>query len=169
MQRKIHLSLVLVILAMLAIPVCAQLPVPMFEIPTLQQEDQMSPAPENDQPGNQVQTATGPLVSSLQQSARSPTVSSSPEARARPVQGLRGRAEGTIYSLSANSAGQVSVYLNGQPSGPFSLQLQNDNTLAASQAILDLLLYAFENDQAVNIGYGSSNEIIEVEMIRSAY
>ena len=166
MQQKIHLSLVLVILAMFAIPVCAQPLMPVFEIPLAQEQDQMSPAPENDQPGNQVQTATGPLVSSLQQSARTPAVSSSPEARGRPVQGLRGRAEGTIYSLSANSAGQVSVYLNGQPSGPFSLQLQNDNTLAASQAILDMLLYAFENDQAVNIGYGPSNDIVEVEMIR---
>lgn len=153
-------------MAILAIPVCAQLPVSVFEIPMVQQQDQMSPAPEDDQPGNQVQTATGPLVSSLQQSARAPAVSSSPEARARPVQGLRGRAEGTIYSLSVNSAGQISVYLNGQLSGPFSLQLQNDNTLAASQAILDLLLYAFGNDQAVNVGYGPSNDIVIVEMIR---
>ena len=168
MQRKIHLSLVLVILAMLAIPVCAQLPVPVFEIPPVQQEDQMSPAPESDQPGNQVQTATGQIVSSPQTATHS-SVGSTGGARAVPVPGLRGRAEGTIYLLSANSVGQVSVYLNGQPSGPFSLQLQSGDTLAASQAILDMLLYAFENDQAVGVGYGSSNEIIEVEMIRSAY
>lgn len=126
----------------------------------------MSPAPENDQPGNHVQTATGTVVSSPQPSARTPVVSSSPEARARPVQGLRGRAEGAVYSLSANSAGQVSVYLNGQPSGPFSLRLQNGDTLAASQAILDLLLYAFENNQVVNVGYGIGNEIVDVEMTK---
>jgi hypothetical protein len=102
-----------------------------------------------------------------QPSARTPVVVSSPEARARPVQELRGRAEGTIYSLSANIAGQVSVYLNGQASGPFSLQLQSGDTLAASQAVLDLLLYAFENDRVVNVGYIIGNEIVEVQITKS--
>jgi hypothetical protein len=167
MQRKISFSLVLVILAIFALPVCAQLPVSVFEISLAQQQELMSPAPENDQPGDQVQTATGPLVSSPQTSVHTPVVSSSPETLARPVQELRGRAEGTIYSLSANSAGQVSVYLNGQASGPFSLQLQSGDTLAASQAILDLLLYAFENDRVVNVGYIIGNEIVEVQITKS--
>jgi hypothetical protein len=167
MQLKIAVSLVLIILAIHALPVGAQPTVSVFEIP-LEQQDQMSPAPENDQPGNQEQTATGTLVSPLQTATHS-SVGSTGGARATTVPGLRGRTEGTIYSLSANSAGQVSVYLNGQPSGPFSLQLQNGDTFAASQAILDLLLYAFENDQVVNVGYGFSNDIVGVQMIRSAY
>lgn len=166
MQLKIAVSLMLIILAMSALPVCAQLPVSVFEISLAQQQDQMSPAPANDQPGDQVQTATGPQVSSPQPSARTPLVGSSPEARARPVQELSGRAEGTIYSLSANSAGQVSVYLNGQTSGPFSLLLQSGDTLAISQSILDLLLYAFENDRVINVGYGIGNEIVDVQITK---
>ncbi len=80
-------------------------------------------------------------------------------------------AEGTISSLRADSTGQIYVYLQSSPDTPFVLPLQekgaDDDDLSPGQGLFELIMYAFEYDQTVEIRYGPSSEIMEVAITKS--
>jgi len=160
MKFKVLFLLVLGILASSVLSAQSQIPYSMLEDQNFLQYQQ----PMNEQLGSSDQTAQGQPVSATQ--TAKPVSSVGPQVRQKMVPGLSGRDEGAISMLSADNAGQILVYLYSQQGGPYSLQIQSGNTLPTNQAMLDLLLYAFESGQSVNIGYGFNREIIDLEMRR---
>jgi hypothetical protein len=156
MKFKVPFLLVLAILASSHLSAQSQNPYSMLEDQNFLQYQQSM----DEQLGSSDQTAQGQPVSATQ--TAKPVSSVGPQVRQKLVPGLSGRDEGMISMLSADIAGQILVYLYSQQGGPYSLQIQSGSP--GNQAMLDLLLYAFESGQSVNIGYGFNREIIDLEM-----
>ncbi len=157
-------------LVLCAIPVQAQLTYPPYENLAGPQEYQQPPSEASGLPVNPAQVATGQPVQGL--SKQGPSAGAGATGLGKQViPGLMGRVAGQISTISIDSSGMVTVSLSGHPDVSFGFQLQSGEGLAAHQAMLDLLEYAFDSSQEVNIGFGgawtySLYELVDVEISR---
>lgn len=163
MRTKFIISVAIFALALCAASVQAQLTYPSNEDLTGTQEYQQPPAETSGQPVNPEQVATGQPVQGL--SKEGPSAGAGATLLGKQViPGLVGRVAGQVNAISIDSSGAVMVSLSDQASESFGFLLQSGDDLAAHQAILDMLEYAFDGGEEVNIGYGANNEILAVEI-----
>lgn len=163
MQPKFIVSAAIFALALCALSVQAQPTYPSSEDLAGLQEYQQPPSEASGQPVNPEQVATGQPVQGLSKQGPSAGAGESKLGR-QVIPGLVGLVAGQVNAISIDSSGVVTVSLSDQAGESFGFQLQNDDGLAAHQAILDMLEYAFDGGEKVNIGYGANNEILSVEI-----
>lgn len=163
MQPRFIVSVAIFALALCALSVQAQLTYPFNEDLTGTQEYQQPPAETSGQLVNPEQVATGQPVQGF--SKQGPSAGAEATGLEKQViPGLVGHVAGQVNAISIDSSGVVMVSLSDQAGELFGFKLQNDDALAAHQAILDMLEYAFDGGEKLNIGYGANNEILSVEI-----
>ncbi len=165
MWPKLIVLVAIFALALCANPVQAQVTPPFYEDLTDTGEYQQPPSVVSGEPVYPAEVA--PEQPELGLAKQGPlAVAGASKLGRQAIPGLTGWIAGQISIISIDRSGLVAVSLSGPSGGSFSFQLQSGDSLAARQAILDLLEYAFDSSQEVNIGYGANNEIIAVEISR---